>query len=581
MAVMSVKDTVMQGLRECYDTNRYTDVIVQVGDQSFHCHRIVLSAISKFFDAMYSSGMRESREDRVSLKDITPSVFKLIISYVYKDTNILTEHNAEDLFKASSLLQIHSLLRECEIFLENKMNTENCLGIWKLARAFHSASVEAKCWTFIQNHFEEVRLTDEFVRLELDELCEIIKSDDLVVIREENVCDSVLRWVNAEEEERKFCVEKLVSLLRLTLVSLEYLLDKLDPLELIRSNDTCINLVRQAVKLHAIPARQNEQCHLLQPARKSSDKETVLTVLGRRLKENGERITEFIAYSFAQQKWYSLHPTPPDTGEEFATCCYGEDLFITGGTNKLNGCFYFSSKISRWRSRAALISGRYRHCMVSVKGSLYVLGGYNAGTMKSIEEYDIRNDIWRQVGDLHTGVDASCAVAIGNNIYTFGGWLGCDKETAAIQCFNTETYSCTHVSNLPSPGKFTRAVACGSSIQVLCSEGKLMSYTGNGPTKLIGKIPNFDRKHFSMIHDNDDSTRLLVLGGDDTYQHVPQMSHEDTPHRDIYTITGDDMSMCTNRKFPVVMGVEGCFYMLINKREFHTDYEKMLIEFDV
>ncbi|XP_033737306.1 kelch-like protein 24 [Pecten maximus] len=580
MTITAVKDTLMRGIQEYYDTNRYTDVIVQVGDQSFHCHRIVLSAVSKFFDAMYSSGMKESQEDRICLKDITPSVFKLVISFIYKDAEVLTEHTAEDLFKTSSLLQIDSLLEKCEVFLENKMNEENCLGIWKLARAYHSKSLEAKCWEFIQKHFEEVRLNEEFVTLELDELCEIIKADDLVVIREENVCDSVLRWIDADEDVRETSVGILLSHIRLTLVSLEYLLDQLDSLEMVRSNDISSKLVSQAVKLHAFPARRNEQCHMLQPQRKSSDRETVLTVIGRRLKENGERIVEFIAYSFAQQKWYSLHPTPPDMGEEFATCCHGDDLFITGGTNKLNGCYYFSSKLSRWRSRASMNSGRYRHCMVSVKGALYVLGGYNAGTLKSVEEYDIRNDIWKPVGDLHMCVDASCAVAIGSKIYTFGGWLGCAEETAAIQCFNTETYACTHVGNLPSPSRFTRAVACGKRIDVLCSEGKLVSFTGNGPTKLIGRIPNFDRKHFSMIRDNNDSQRLLVLGGDVTF-HQQQTCYDDTHYRDIYSVIGGDVSVCTSKHFPTMMEVAGCTYMVIDKREFHTDYEKMLVEFDV
>lgn len=580
MTITAVKDTLMRGIQEYYDSNRYTDVIVQVGDQSFHCHRLVLSAVSKFFDAMYSSGMKESREDKICLKDISPSVFKLVISYIYKDEDVLTENTAEDLFKTSCLLQIDSLTEKCETFLENKMNGDNCLGIWKLSRAFHSTSLEAKCWAYIEQYFEEVRLNDEFVRLELGELCEIIKADDLVVIREEHVCDSVLRWISADEEERQDSVGTLISHLRLTLVSLDYLLDELDSLELVRSNDLSAKLVNQAVKLHAFPARRTDHCHMLQPHRKNSDKETVLTVIGRRLKENGERVTEFIAYSFAQQKWYSLHPTPPDMGEEFASCCHGEDLFVTGGTSKMNACYYYSPKVSRWRARASMNSGRYRHCMVSVKGSIYALGGYNAGTLKSVEEYDVRNDMWKTVGDLHMCIDASCAVAISTKIYTFGGWLGCDEKTAAIQCFNTETYACTHVSNLPSPSGFTRAVSFGNRIEILCSEGKLVSFTGNGPTKLIGRIPNFDRKHFSMVHDSTDDTKRLVLGGEPTASHQ-QACYEDKTQRTMYSVSGDEVVVCPNKQFPTMMEVAGSFYTIIDKREFHTDYEKMLIEFDV
>lgn len=125
---MSVCRSILSGIQGFYDANKYTDVTVQVGDQTFYCHRIVLSAVSKFFDAMYSSGMRESKEDRVCLKDISPSVFKLILSYVYKDSDIVTEHNAEELFKTSAMLQIDCLQEKCENFMGEKNQRGKLFG---------------------------------------------------------------------------------------------------------------------------------------------------------------------------------------------------------------------------------------------------------------------------------------------------------------------------------------------------------------------------------------------------------------------------------------------------------------------
>jgi hypothetical protein len=47
--------------------------------------------------------------------------------------------------------------------------------------------------------------------------------------------------------------------------------------------------------------------------------------------------------------------------------------------------------------------------MVAVNNSLYVLGGYNFGTLSCIEEYDMGIETWRKVGELQNGVDVQSA----------------------------------------------------------------------------------------------------------------------------------------------------------------------------
>ena len=55
-----------------------------VGDRTFHCHRVVLCAISPYFDAMFSSGMKESVSGVVKIEGTESSVFEAILEYIYK-----------------------------------------------------------------------------------------------------------------------------------------------------------------------------------------------------------------------------------------------------------------------------------------------------------------------------------------------------------------------------------------------------------------------------------------------------------------------------------------------------------------
>ena len=59
----------IQGLDQQRQKTQYTDTKIAVGEKTFECHRVVLAAMSPFFEAMYLSAMRESN-GIVTLGDI-------------------------------------------------------------------------------------------------------------------------------------------------------------------------------------------------------------------------------------------------------------------------------------------------------------------------------------------------------------------------------------------------------------------------------------------------------------------------------------------------------------------------------
>ena len=60
--------TLCHGLEQQLKSSQYTDTTVTVGERTFDCRKVILSAMSPFFEAMYLSVMQESQNGVVMVK---------------------------------------------------------------------------------------------------------------------------------------------------------------------------------------------------------------------------------------------------------------------------------------------------------------------------------------------------------------------------------------------------------------------------------------------------------------------------------------------------------------------------------
>ena len=243
------------GIFKNYTAGLYTDVEIQVEKKTFKCHKVILSALSDYFHAMFSSGMKESHNNLVCIKDIGSSIFENVLSFAYSGEDCVTIDNAEDLLRASVLLQIHCLQERCESFLLDQTTAENCIGIWRLAQNLNCQQLKETSWQFILKEFEVISKLDEFLGLEKEELISIISSDSLSLSNEENVCDAVFCWLDRDEGRSEYLPD-IFKHLRLQQVSLTYLLEKVDFNPSVRKNSTCTALVKDALDFHLYPERR-------------------------------------------------------------------------------------------------------------------------------------------------------------------------------------------------------------------------------------------------------------------------------------------------------------------------------------
>ncbi len=148
----------MEALR---DEEFLTDFVVVVEEKEFKVHRVILAAHSPVFKKMFETEMREQKEGRVVLDDVTPDVIEELLTYMYTGELPNLMELKEELFQAVDKYEITCthLKAACEAALCDSITVYNALDMLILADTHNAEQLRALCKHFIGDRLTEVRNT--------------------------------------------------------------------------------------------------------------------------------------------------------------------------------------------------------------------------------------------------------------------------------------------------------------------------------------------------------------------------------------------------------------------------------------
>lgn len=71
------------------------DVVLIVGQRKIFAHRVILSACSPYFHAMFTGELAESRQTEVTIRDIDENAMELLIDFCYTSAITVEESNVQ------------------------------------------------------------------------------------------------------------------------------------------------------------------------------------------------------------------------------------------------------------------------------------------------------------------------------------------------------------------------------------------------------------------------------------------------------------------------------------------------------
>lgn len=188
-----------------------------------------------------------------------------------------------------------------------------------------------------------------------------------------------------------------------------------------------------------------------------------------------------IKYKFAEfiiskepNKWVSK-ANMSSAKSRFTACSIEDDIYVIGGyrANNLATVERYDTNKNKWVSRASLPSSVSKLSNAVVGKTIYVIGGYGTSYLNTVYSYNLSLNIWHTKTNMLTSRHELVSVAVGNLIYAIGGYGG-SGYLNTMECYNTRTNTWT----TKTPMANARAGLGGGSIADLIYV--VGGYTGNG-----------------------------------------------------------------------------------------------------
>ncbi|KAK7100704.1 actin-binding protein IPP-like isoform X2 [Littorina saxatilis] len=404
--------SLLNSLRGLWEEDGFCDVRLAVGQREFPAHRLVLSAASPYFRAMFMCGLTEAKTESITLHDVSPTTFEHLIKFVYSGHIQVCGETCQEILAAADMLQLLPVVTICRQFLIQQLSPDNSIGIYLLAELHQLQDVQEAAERFMENHFLQVISEPEFQRLEWRHLIHILHSELLKVDSEAQVLKAALIWLQHDVQGRVGHATDVLNPVRFPLIcqkDVDSMVEDIDDENLREAVTQIVHESRLDQKLGAELKLLHLRPYLLHP-RKSARK--YVFVLGGYCRTRGYRWTD---------------------------------------TQTLASVEKYDTFYQHWHQVSTMKYARSSHGVAVLNRCIYVAGGESDCMIyDTVERYDPVTNTWSQVQNMVLPRYGLGLCAHGNYLYAFGGWIGAEIGNT-FERYDPETNTWSMLGHMPTP----------------------------------------------------------------------------------------------------------------------------------
>ncbi|XP_007507826.1 kelch-like protein 13 isoform X5 [Monodelphis domestica] len=370
------------------------------GDEAFPVHRAMMASASDYFKAMFTGGMKEQDLMCIKLHGVNKVGLKKIIDFIYTAKLSLNMDNLQDTLEAASFLQILPVLDFCKVFLISGVSLDNCVEVGRIANTYNLTEVDKYVNNFILKNFPAILNSGEFVKLPFERLAFVLSSNSLKHCSELDLFKAACRWLRYDELRMEFA-SKLMKNIRFPLMTPQDLINYVQTVDFMRTDNTCVNLLLEASNYQMMPYMQPVMQSERTAIRSDS---THLVTLGGVLRQQLVVSKELRMYDEKAHEWKSLAPMDAPRYQHgiavignFLYVVGGQSNYDTKGKTAVDTVFRFDPRYNKWMQVASLNEKRTFFHLSALKGHLYAVGGRNAAGELEITEYRTAPGIWNRI----------------------------------------------------------------------------------------------------------------------------------------------------------------------------------------
>jgi len=171
------------------------DIQIIVKGETINAHKIILKASSKYFQGLFNSGMREAIDDKITIEDFEFDIINSLVNFLYTSKLEVTSDNVFAMYQASDLYEIETARNFCSQFLIDSLTHRNCFELFFAARLYTNKRLMNEIIKFISCHIDFISKSDGFLRLNIEDICQLFNSESFIFTSETELFKSILAWV--------------------------------------------------------------------------------------------------------------------------------------------------------------------------------------------------------------------------------------------------------------------------------------------------------------------------------------------------------------------------------------------------
>uniref|UniRef100_A0AAZ3RW45 BTB domain-containing protein n=1 Tax=Oncorhynchus tshawytscha TaxID=74940 RepID=A0AAZ3RW45_ONCTS len=391
--------------------------------------RLVLSSVSDYFAAMFTSDVREAKQEEVKMEGVDPDALWVLVQYAYTGRVELREDTIECILSVSCLLQLQSVVQACCNFLIKQLHPSNCLGIRSYADTQSCTHLHHTAHSYTMEKFVEVVKGQEFLLLPLEEMDRLLSSDDMNVPDEETVVTALLSWVRHDVSTRQPHLPSLLAHIRLPLLQAQVCLS----LSLSDSQPHLPSLLALSLcmKYHLLPHRRP-------PAAEPQNQTSLALMFTVGGTDATKGATSIEQYCLRRDAWTFQVAVLSGRRLQFGVCVLDRRLYVVGGRDglkTLNTVECYDPDGGSWSVMTPMST--HRHGLG--ENRQYGL----SGTYCNIYRWDPQARQWSFIASMATPRSTVGVAVLSGKLYAVGGRDG-SSCLRSVECFDPHTnrWSC-------------------------------------------------------------------------------------------------------------------------------------------
>ncbi|KAK7487008.1 hypothetical protein BaRGS_00021678 [Batillaria attramentaria] len=405
-------------------------VTLLAGGRRFAVQRDKLAAVSDCFRAMFSNGMRETKQQEISLGGVSAMGLEKTLEVVDTGNTTLKGKNVLSLMSAATYLQVTPVIEFCERALASRLTASNFFQLAKTAEFYCMKNALQQIDKFVAKNLRRIAKKGTLCHVTYDQMQKLLSSEDLR-LPEVEVFFITRDWLAAHPDMVEEHAQGLLRLIRYRLINPADLVLHVEKVDVMTSDQEMTRLVMEAFKYHVLPHSQPlTDAPLICP--RATVTQAVCVTSAEMKGEDRTVVTAFdvLAVSNHQKDKVRRRIINLQEGlDGMEVVNLNDFLYLIGGMNTISfsdKVFRYDPRSNSWFLACPLMHGRYRFFAGALSNKVYAVGGdcHMVLNVTSAERYDPAMDRWEEIAPIPGNRTLHGGAVLGNCIYISGGSLG-------------------------------------------------------------------------------------------------------------------------------------------------------------